>query len=332
MSLKNKILTGVSTILVVGTVVGTGLNIKLPNTFYNNFDDGNIDSSIGEIAEKGFFDPYGDRFYIERTETPNYYQASKMVTDSNNIKISLDKNLPQEYVEGATEAYELYKKVFEIINPNITLEFGYFDYEDSNIYIRKVDQDKGQSIMTTFMMATGRQSNSGNTYWSRGGNVSTITIYNIADSQSAKSTAYSFAHEFGHAFFGFNDYNKGYSFEEYGLKPGEQPQTMMNYTDLYALESVSDKPKLTTLDVALAVEQWGLFSDNGIEGENPFSSEEEYFEYIDSRLSEICYTDDQTMLAEDLESSYYGKTSILDYIKLKNETAKTDDLTDELEQ
>ena len=320
MSLKNKILSGMSTILVVGTVVGTGLNIKLPNTFYNAIDDGNIDSSVSEIADKNFLDPYGDRMYIERKDAINYFQANKMVLDGNTIRIALDKNLPQVYVNGATEAYELYKKVFDIINPNVKLEIGQFDYENSNIYIQKVDDSKGQSLMTTSMIATGRKYNDGNTYWNRGDLVSTITVYNLADSQSAKSTAFSFAHEYGHAIFGFDDYNKGYTFESYGYDKGKQPLTTMNYVDLDALETVSDTPKLTVLDMAMAVEQWGLFADNGIEGENPFESETEYYAYIDSRLNEVCYTDNQEMLADDLESAYYGKTSILDYIRLKNET------------
>ena len=332
MNIKNKILSGITTMLVVGSVTLAGLNVKLPNTFYNNFDDGSIDASISDIAEKDFFDPHGDRLFIKRIDTSDYYQASKMVTESNNIKISLDQNLPKEYVEGATEAYKLYKKVFEIINPNITLEMGYFDYEDSNIYIRKVDKEKGNNLMTTSMLATGRKGYDGKSSLNREAVVSTITIYNIADSQSAKSTAFSFAHEFGHAFFGFDDYNKGYSFEEYGFESGEQPQTIMNYNDLYALETVSDTPKLTVLDVAMAVEQWGLFSNNGIQGENPFSSEEEYYEYIDSRLSEICYSDPQSMLAGDREAAYYGKISILDYINLKNENLNIDDNEDELGQ
>lgn len=332
MSLKNKILSGVSTILVVGTVAGTGLNIKLPNTFYNKFDDGSIDSSVSEIADKNFLDPYGDRMYIERKDALNYFQSNKMVIDGNTIKIALDKNLPQVYVDGAIEAYELYKKVFEIINPNVKLEIGQFDYEDSNIYIKKVDEDKGQTLMTTSMMATGREYNDGATYWNRGDVVSTITVYNLSDSQSAKSTAFSFAHEYGHAIFGFDDYNKGYTFESYGYELGKQPLTTMNYFDLDSLETVSDTPKLTVLDMAMAVEQWGLFADNGIEGENPFKSEAEYYEYIDSRLSEVCYTDNQEMLADDLSSSYYGKTSIVDYIKLRVEREKESSDFDEPEK
>ena len=114
---------------------------------------------------------------------------------------------------------------------------------------------------------------------------------------------------------------------------GDAPETIMNYVDLNGFEKISDEPKFTIVDVAMAVEQWGLFADHGLGGDNPFDSEEDYLRYVDSRLGEVCYTDDEMMLFDNMWSVYYGKTSLLDYFTMKysQESGDTSDSSDEPE-
>lgn len=313
MSMKNKFWAGFSTILAIGTIATASLNVELPKTFFQKFDKGIVSSTLDESIKNDYYDPYGDRLFVSRYETKNYFRANQIPLKDNTIKIAMAKDLPKEYVEAATDASKLFEKLFEIINPNIKIELGFFEENDSNIYVRKLNENDIGVVMRAHMYSTGSRDLNGNLDMKRGDSCTKISIYNLADRTTKKSNTFSLVHEYAHAIFGFNDYNNDYTFTQYGFKDSTHPRTIMNYADLASFESVSDSPKFTILDVAMAVKEFGLFSNNPIEGENPYNSEEEYLNYVNSRLNEICYTDEQNQLA--FNTTYY-KMSMLDYLKL----------------
>ena len=330
---------GVATLLSVGVLAGA-IFIPLPSDSYEVLNSQEVPSSVSHLINVvglESLDPHGDRFYItsEEAREGEYYEANRMQIDNNTIRISLDENLSEKYVRSATEAVQLYQKLFDIINPNIKVEVGFFGKENNNIYIRESDNDCGNMLMSASMLKWGSEGS-----LARVNSPSTINVYNLSDELSAKENSFSFAHEFAHSIFGMDDYSKLWVYEKYGNGP-TRPKTIMNYNDIQNFRKVSKTPKFTTLDVAQAIAQWGLFSNNGVVGENPFSSEEEYLAYVDSRLHEICYSKEELILSSDVETTVDGAISLFDYIGLMREnknmfenelTAIEDDVSDSTER
>lgn len=314
-SIKNKIFAGLATVLSVGLLTSATF-VPLPNEAYEVLNSKEAPISVSQVInEIGLesLDPHGDRFYITRDEAKDgeYYEANRMEITNNTIRISLDENLSDKYVQSATEAAELYQKLFDIINPNIKVEIGYFGNEDSNIIIKESEKDYGNALMSATIQ---KWTYHGETV--RVNTPSNVKVYSLSDDKSNKENAFSFVHEFAHSIFGMNDYSKSWLNDEYHMAEPDSPKTIMNYNDIDDFKNVAKNPKFTVLDVAQAVAQWGLFSNNGIQGENPFESEEEYYAYIDSRLHEICYSREELILASDGRATYEGKVSINDYITL----------------
>ena len=76
--------------------------------------------------------------------------------------------------------------------------------------------------------------------------------------------------------------------------------------------------KLTPIDLALIIKQWGLFYNEDPTWTNPFVSKEDYLKNIDENIKEIWFTQNQLALANDPLVAHDEKVSILNYIKITN--------------
>ena len=312
--MNNKIKAGIATVLSLLALVPAVYLTPVKNEAFEVFDSTSVPNGFSEMVDKeglARIDPNGDRFVIKRENFKEmvYLSRNRMDVDNNTIRISLDENLSERYAQGAIQAAELYKNLFDIINPNIKIEIGYFGDEQKDILVKEVDKDRGNAMMAVGMLTFGPN---------RVDMVNNLAIYNICDNLSDKTNLFSFVHEYAHAIFGMSDYsNNNWTYSKYGYGNPVRPMTIMNYYDLVRLENATSSPKFTSSDVALAVKQWGLYS--GLKGENPFASEEEYWAYVESRLPEICYTEQELIIANTRSFEDNGKMSLRDYLKLMEE-------------
>ena len=308
---------GIATVLTLASLVPAVYLTPVKNEAFKVLDSTSVPDGFSEMVDKeglARIDPNGDRFVIKREDFKEmvYLSRNRMDVDNNTIRISLDENLSERYAQGAIQAAELYKNLFDIINPNIKIEIGYFGDEQKDILVKEVDKDRGNEMMAVGLLTFGP---------TRVDMVNNLAIYNICDNLSDKTNLFSFVHEYAHAIFGMSDYsNNNWTYSEYGYGNPVRPMTIMNYSDLERLENATSSPKFTLSDVALAVKQWGLYS--GLKGENPFASEEAYWAYVESRLPEICYTEQELIIAATMSFENNRKMSLRDYLKLMEENER----------
>lgn len=306
---------GIATVLSLVALVPAVYFLPVNNERFEVLDSTSVPNQFHELMqEEGLarIDPNGDRFVVKRGNSGEmaYLRYNKMQIDNNTIRISIDENVSERYVKGATEAAKIYQNLFDIINPNIKIEIGHFGDAPKDIIIKEAGVEKDNVEMAVSMLSFGS---------SRIDMTNTLGIYKICDSLSDKENLFTFVHEYAHAIFGMTDYTQnGWTYDEYGYGNPVRPMTMMNYSDLERLQRTTSTPKFTLQDVALAVRQWSPFAP-GMEGENPFASEEAYWAYVESRLPEICYTEQELIIANTRSFENNEKMSLRDYLKLMKE-------------
>ena len=323
MGIKNKLLKITATTLAAGIMTGVGLNVKLPNKFYNTFDRSKAVLDMDKMEQNDFYDPNGNKFLLSREESPNVFDACKIRINDNTIKIKIDENLDKEFYEPSIKAIELYQKIFSLINPNIKVELGNFEKDCDILINSSTKKEYGYFNMQNAADTSGCFFYKDSTvpYMCRGDILSSVNLYDLAKEDKAKSSgiAMTIVHELAHAICGFDDYLKV-------IPKKTEEFTIMNYNNIDNLKAVVSDPKITPVDLALMIKQWGLFYNEDPTWNNPFSSKEEYLNNINEHLNEVCFTENQLNLTNNIWTSAEGKVSILNYIDItKNKTTGLED-------
>lgn len=306
--------------LILGSVA-MNLHIIPPNYILKFAEDKPYD----QIYDVESYESCNDFFTFSKDSFGDYIDNNQMYFSSNVVNVDIDSNLSIRNRNAIKKGVEFYNKLFKVINPNISFKPTTNQQGDADIKILNggVCADK-KAVMTTIQPHyTYAPDENGNVLKCMPNEKAErkIVVWDKAKESSDSFIEKAVLHEFLHIF-GINDHNSN---SEHN---GKEPITIMNYKDIKAFSLISpNELKITPADYFALVELYGPFANhensgiqNTITETEFYHNEHEYNEYINSKMSDFCYSQKELDMISQVKQNNFSNYSIVDVIE--NEATK----------
>ena len=268
-------------------------------------DESTTEALYDQIYDVESFETCDDFYLISKALPGDYVDNNQMYFENSTISVSINENVKSRNVSASLEAVKFYQNLFSVINPNIKIELKNEYDENSDVRIFEKDEDlNGKTLMVTqYYYAIDTDENGSKIR--RMPNQKTnkdIIFWELCDSISISHLEKTVLHEFLHVF-GINDHE----FENSEKHIGNDDVTIMNYSNLESLASISpDQNKITPSDYLALVKLYSPFANHENSGINNeimetenWHNEQEYNDYIESRMADFCYSQKELDLVDD---------------------------------
>lgn len=308
------------TTLILGSIAAN-LHV-IPPKYVAKFAD---DKPYDQVYDVEKFENCNDFFMIPKLSFGDYVDNNQMYFTNSEINVSIDEKLSFREKMAGIKAVQFYQELFNVINPNAKINFVQADSKEIDVSVIYGGLNTSDNaVMTTKHQILEYPPD-------KNGNVLTclpnertnkrIVVWSRAKASTKSFVEKAMMHEFLHVF-GIKDHNGD------GEHIGDDPCTIMNYNDIQALSKISpNENKLTPSDYFALVQLYSPFANhehsgiqNAITETEFYHNEQEYNEYINSKMADFCYSQKELDMISQVKQNNFSNYSIADVVE--NEATK----------